>query len=116
MLSSKPTSLMWTPQICRDYEPNDFYQWPWTQAKADLSKMPFSISELNLRELNIDWVLRSVKMNQLPNGKVPLIAVFVKSVSYNCCGADLVVKDPSGNSQFCKTDYNFIIFFLYQAT
>jgi len=102
MLSSKPTSLMWTPQICHDYEPNDFSQWPWMQAKSYLSKMPISSSELNLRELNIDWVLRSVKMNRLPNEKVPLLAFIVKSISYNCCGADLVVKDPSGNTDFHK--------------
>ncbi|XP_067869387.1 homologous recombination OB-fold protein [Heterodontus francisci] len=77
---------------------DDFGRGPWTAMKAELS-IDEEDADCFLRSYSIIMVLRKAALKQLPKGKVPNMAVLVKSLMRTNTDASAIFKDPSGEMQ-----------------
>ncbi|XP_060704851.1 homologous recombination OB-fold protein [Hemiscyllium ocellatum] len=77
---------------------DDFGRGPWATMKADL-RLDEEDADCFLRSYSIVMVLRKAALKQLPKGKVPKMAVLVKSLTRTNTDASAVFKDPSGEMQ-----------------
>ncbi|XP_067825341.1 homologous recombination OB-fold protein isoform X1 [Heptranchias perlo] len=77
---------------------DDFGRGPWAAMKAEL-RLDEQDTGCFLRSYSIVMVLRKAALKQLPKGKVPNMAVLVKSLTRTNTDASAVFKDPSGEMQ-----------------
>uniref|UniRef100_UPI00398F3CFB homologous recombination OB-fold protein n=1 Tax=Pristiophorus japonicus TaxID=55135 RepID=UPI00398F3CFB len=77
---------------------DDFGRGPWAAMKAEL-RLDEGDAGCFLRSYSIVMVLRKAALKQLPKGKVPNMAVLVKSLTRTNTDASAVFKDPSGEMQ-----------------
>ncbi|XP_072343222.1 uncharacterized protein hrob isoform X1 [Scyliorhinus torazame] len=77
---------------------DDFGKGPWAAMKAEL-KLDEEDADCFLCSYSIVMVLRKAALKQLPKGKVPNMAVLVKSLTRTNTDASAVFKDPSGEMQ-----------------
>ncbi|XP_032891243.1 homologous recombination OB-fold protein [Amblyraja radiata] len=77
---------------------DDFGRGPWATMKEDL-RLDEGDIRCFLRNYSIVMVLRKAALKQLPKGKVPHMAVLVKSLTRTNTDASAVFKDPSGEMQ-----------------
>ncbi|XP_072417798.1 uncharacterized protein hrob isoform X4 [Chiloscyllium punctatum] len=77
---------------------DDFGRGPWATMKAEL-RLDEEDADCFLRSYSIVMVLRKAALKQLPKGKVPKMAVLVKSLTRTNTDASAVFKDPSGEMQ-----------------
>ncbi|XP_048416694.1 uncharacterized protein hrob isoform X1 [Stegostoma tigrinum] len=77
---------------------DDFGRGPWATMKAEL-RLDEEDADCFLRSYSIVMVLRKAALKQLPKGKVPKMAVLVKSLIRTNTDASAVFKDPSGEMQ-----------------
>ncbi|XP_072105454.1 uncharacterized protein hrob [Mobula birostris] len=77
---------------------DDFGRGPWAAMKEEL-RLDEGDTNCFLRNYSIVMVLRKAALKQLPKGKVPNMAVLVKSLTRTNTDASAVFKDPSGEMQ-----------------
>ncbi|XP_041073436.1 homologous recombination OB-fold protein isoform X2 [Carcharodon carcharias] len=77
---------------------DDFGRGPWAAMKAEL-RLDEEDADCFLRSYSIVMVLRKAALKQLPKGKVPSMAVLLKSLTRTNTDASAVFKDPSGKMQ-----------------
>ncbi|XP_078080583.1 uncharacterized protein hrob [Mustelus asterias] len=77
---------------------DDFGKGSWAAMKAEL-RLDEEDANCFLRSYSIVMVLRKAALKQLPKGKVPNMAVLVKSLTRTNMDASAVFKDPSGEMQ-----------------
>uniref|UniRef100_A0A4W3HSH1 Homologous recombination OB-fold protein OB-fold domain-containing protein n=1 Tax=Callorhinchus milii TaxID=7868 RepID=A0A4W3HSH1_CALMI len=77
---------------------DDFGRGPWATMKAELM-LDEQDPDCFLRSYSIIMVLRKAALKQLPKGKVPYMAVLVKSLTRTNTDGSAVFKDPSGEMQ-----------------
>ncbi|XP_069760803.1 homologous recombination OB-fold protein [Narcine bancroftii] len=77
---------------------DDFGKGPWATMKEEL-QLDERDTSCFLRNYSIAMVLRKAALKQLPKGKVPNMAVLVKSLTRTNTDASAVFKDPSGEMQ-----------------
>ncbi|XP_078280896.1 uncharacterized protein hrob isoform X2 [Rhinoraja longicauda] len=77
---------------------DDFGRGPWATMKEEL-RLDEGDTRCFLQNYSIVMVLRKAALKQLPKGKVPHMAVLVKSLTRTNTDASAVFKDPSGEMQ-----------------
>ncbi|XP_064456804.1 uncharacterized protein LOC135367443 isoform X2 [Ornithodoros turicata] len=84
------------PQKRKSTTFQDLHCTPWTEnpgSNWDLMKQDLNMEGGNsILELNIAWLLKMKRLNQLPQGKVPVTCVMVKKF----CEGILHLQDPTG--------------------
>ncbi|XP_051894697.1 homologous recombination OB-fold protein [Pristis pectinata] len=90
----RPQEVLSSQQSIED----DFGRGPWATMKEEL-RLDEGDTSCFLRNYSIVMVLRKAALKQLPKGKVPNMAVLVKSLTRTNTDASAVFKDPSGEMQ-----------------